>query len=447
MFALLLLSLTAVAFAQNPPLNTLTLPPGFNIEVFANKSWHVRTPRELNVQFYEGATIIYLGTLNTNFKNPIALVDRDSDNKIDASFVLFDAPANINHIDSLAVHPETGQLFFSGFNQTWKCEGNVNELVLNEFNESSRLTCNRWFTCPYNASQAEWHAFHFMDFNLNTKQLCMSFGQPCNECIDKANTPPKSTIMCYDTDTAQHILDGTVWAAGVRNSFGHKFHPKTGKMWFTDNGRDELLSTTNMPDDELNVVNEVGEFFGYPYCHSEGCGDPYQRDVECVSAITDPDLGDGGFTNNCTSNVTLAKQALGPHVGVLGMRFYTGSMFPAKYSNAIFAAEHGSWDRTPLIGYRVGVVFLDDAGQNVVGNDIFIAGWLNDSTQSVWGRVTDLDWLKDGSMILCDDQQQVIYRVWYNVSEDTPQAQQEYQVKKQELQQAYDAAYSRAMMN
>ena len=201
-----------------------------------------------------------------------------------------------------------------------------------------------------------------------------------------------------------------------------------------------------MPDDELNVVSEIGEFFGYPYCHSLGCGDPYNRDINCVSAITDPDLGDGGFTQNCTKNFTLAKQAMSPHVAVVGMRFYTADMFPKRYKNAIFVAEHGSWDRTPLIGYRVGVVFLDESGKNVIANENFIQGWLNDTTQSVWGRVSDLDWLSDGSMILCDDQQNMLYRVWYNASEDTPEAQKGYETVKQQLKQAYHDAYVQSVI-
>ena len=81
-------------------------------------------------------------------------------------------------------------------------------------------------------------------------------------------------------------------------------------VWFTDNGRDNLYTTTNIPDDELNVVNNIGEYFGYPYCHSLGCGNPYQRDINCVSAVTDPSLGDGGYTNNCTTNITLSKQPM-----------------------------------------------------------------------------------------------------------------------------------------
>eukprot|EP01084_Bolivina_argentea_P023404 43650_1 len=445
---LLISIITCIVYAADPPLNKLTLPPGFNIEVFANSSWHVKAPRQINVQFYQGATLIYLATLNNKLKTPIVLVDRDSDNKVDESYILWNAPADMEtQIDALAVHPTTGQLFMSTFNYTYKCNGNANDLVLNHFNSTSRLTCNEWFTAPYPANDPNHHSHHFMDFNPKNNNLCIAYGQPCNECIDKANTPPKSSIICYDVDKAKNALDGTVWASGVRNSYGHKFHPKTGNMWFTDNGRDNLLSTTNMPDDELNVVTEPGQYFGYPYCHSLGCGDPYKRDINCVSAITDPDLGDGGFTNNCTTNFTLAIQPMSPHVAVLGMRFYTGKMFPSKYEGAIFIAEHGSWDRTPLIGYRVSVVFLDDAGEKVVENDNFIQGWLNDTTQSVWGRVDDLDWLSDGSMIICDDQQNVVYRVWYNASEDTPQAQEKYKYVKEELRQAYHDAYETAMLN
>eukprot|EP01084_Bolivina_argentea_P122405 216904_1 len=324
----LLLSLFfALSCAQQPPLNTLTLPPGFNIEVFANKSWHVRAPRELNVQFYQGATIIYLGTLNTNFKNPIALVDRDSDNKIDESYILFNAPTpSTTHIDSIAVHPKTGQLFFSQMDSTFKCEGNANDLILNSFNSTSRLSCTKWFSAPY--TDPGEHCFHFMNFNPTNNELCIAFGQPCNECIDKKNTPPKSSIICYNTDTAKSILDGTIHASGIRNSFGHKFHPKTGKLWFTDNGRDNLYTTTNMPDDELNVVNTIGEYFGYPYCHSLGCGDPYKRDINCVSAITDPDITPSNYTiTNCTSGFTLAIQSLGPHVAAVGMMFYNANKY------------------------------------------------------------------------------------------------------------------------
>eukprot|EP00483_Globobulimina_turgida_P004219 UN04228 len=135
---------------------------------------------------------------------------------------------------------------------------------------------------------------------------------------------------------------------------------------------------------------------------------------------------------------------MSPHVAVLGMRFYAGKMFPAKYKNAIFVAEHGSWDRTPLIGYRMSVVFLDDSGEKVVENDNFIQGWLNDTTQSVWGRVSDLDFLADGSMIIGDDQQSVLYRVYYNASQDTSEAQEKHKIEKERLKQAYDDAYARA---
>ena len=130
------------------------------------------------------------------------------------------------------------------------------------------------------------------------------------------------------------------------------------------------------------------------------------------------------------------------------MKFYTGSMFPAKYQDAIFIAEHGSWDRTPLIGYRIAVVFIGgDNYLDVTEHDIFAQGWLNDTTQSVWGRVNDIDFLSDGSMIVSDDQANVLYRISYDSSTDTPEAQEVYKIKQQELSDAYDKAYQQAMMD
>ena len=106
---------------------------------------------------------------------------------------------------------------------------------------------------------------------------------------------------------------------------------------------------------------------------------------------------------------------MGPHVAVLGMRFYTGDMYPSKYSNSIFVAEHGSWDREPLIGYRV-VNIKTKGNDTITAHDIFIQGWLNDTSQNVWGRPNSLAFLPDGSMIVSDDVANCIYRVYYDKS-------------------------------
>jgi len=228
-------------------------------------------------------------------------------------------------------------------------------------------------------------------------------------------THPKSTIQCFKND---NDLNPTIWAEGLRNSYGMDFHPITHDMWFTDNGRDNLggaNSTThdNEPDDKLNHVSFLGEFFGYPYCHSHGHGNPYQREINNVTAIIDPDLGPGD-TMNCTEGFTLAKQPMGPHVASIGMRFYNMTMFPDDtYYHSIFVCEHGSWDREPLIGYRIANVQVR-GNDTITAHNIFAYGWLNDTTQEVWGRPVDLDFLSDGSMIVSDDYANVIYRIWYD---------------------------------
>eukprot|EP01084_Bolivina_argentea_P122408 216909_1 len=415
-----------IIFAQ-VPLNTITLPPGFNISVWADKATNgINEPRQLNVQFYKGATIVYVGTLNQRNDHIRALVDRDNDQKIDNSYIIFDSPGSNWPLASLVVSPENGQMFINSMEQSYKCDGNVNEQILSSsWTSSSRIKCSPWFKISNYSSDHSVHGLHFMRFNARN-ELCIAFGINCNECVPGDNNY-KSTIRCFNTSTTISPYDGEIWARGIRNSFGFDFHPVTKEMWFTDNGRDNLLTTTNMPDDELNHVSFIGEHFGYPYCHSEGCGNPYQRDINCVTAISDPTIG-SGFTKNCTTGFTLAKQPAGPHVGVLGMRFYDLSyetMFPAKYKNAIFFAQHGSWDRTPLIGYRVSVAYIE-GNNTITGHDIFAQGWLNDTSQSVWGRVADVKFLSDGSMIVSDDQINVIYRIYYNVSQDNEIKQIEY---------------------
>jgi glucose/arabinose dehydrogenase len=170
------------------------------------------------------------------------------------------------------------------------------------------------------------------------------------------------------------------------------WHPGTGELWFTDNGRDTLGD--ELPNDELNRAPKVGLHFGYPYCHQ---GD-----------IVDPDVGAG---KSCAS-YTPPAQKLGPHVAALGMKFYTGAMFPADYRQRIFIAQHGSWNRTPQagpIGYRIMVATL--AGNRVTSYGTFAEGWLAGSR--AWGRPVDLLQLPDGSLLLSDDHAGVIYRITY----------------------------------
>jgi glucose/arabinose dehydrogenase len=229
------------------------------------------------------------------------------------------------------------------------------------------------------------HGWKYLRFGPDG-YLYVPVGAPCNIC-DKGD--PYASI---------HRLkpDGTgfeTFARGIRNTVGFTWHPDTGELWFTDNGRDMLGD--EQPNDELNVAPRAGLHFGYPYCH-EG-------------TINDPEFGQG---KSC-SNYQPPAQKLGAHVAPLGLTFYTGTMFPAEYRNRLFIAQHGSWNRTPAAGhsgYRLMVAKIE--GSKVTGYDVFAEGWLEGGKQA-WGRPVDVLELGDGSLLVSDDRAHAIYRVSY----------------------------------
>jgi glucose/arabinose dehydrogenase len=227
------------------------------------------------------------------------------------------------------------------------------------------------------------HSWRYIGFGPD-ERLYVSIGAPGNA----VNEPDLALILRMAPDGSSR----EVFARGIRNSVGFDWHPQSGELWFTDNGRDMLGD--DLPPGELNRVPDSGLDFGYPYCHA--------------GFITDPDLGDLG---KCENSVAPA-QALGPHVAPLGMIFYTGEMFPAGYRNQIFIAEHGSWNRSAAAGktgYRVALVRLD--GNNAVSYEPFMEGFLDQDR--VLGRPVDLLIAPDGALLVSDDQRGVIYRIFY----------------------------------
>ncbi|MCO5141498.1 MAG: PQQ-dependent sugar dehydrogenase [Oligoflexia bacterium] len=214
------------------------------------------------------------------------------------------------------------------------------------------------------------------------EKLYVPIGAPCN--------------VCKETDTHALLLrmdlngkNKEVVARGIRNTVGFDWHPDTKELWFTDNGRDWLGDDS--PSCELNHMSKVGLHFGFPYCHA---GD-----------VLDPDFGVG---KKCANYIAPA-QKLGPHVAPLGMRFYTGKMFPEKYKNQIFIAEHGSWNRSKRIGYRVMLVRLEN--NKAVSYEPFAEGWLKN--EDVSGRPVDIAIDLDGSLLVSDDFAGAIYRISY----------------------------------
>jgi glucose/arabinose dehydrogenase len=212
--------------------------------------------------------------------------------------------------------------------------------------------------------------------------LYVPVGAPCNICLPEEHY---AVITRLNTNTNER----EIFARGVRNSVGFDWHPQTKELWFTDNGRD--LLGHDAPPDELNRAPRAGLHFGYPFCHG---GD-----------LPDPQFGAG---RPCAEFEPPAAK-LGAHVAALGMRFYAGTQFPAAYRGAIFIAEHGSWNRQPMSGYRITVVKLRDGRPASYEN--FAEGWLDDT--KAWGRPVDVIVAPDGALLVSDDKAGAIYRIAY----------------------------------
>jgi glucose/arabinose dehydrogenase len=201
----------------------------------------------------------------------------------------------------------------------------------------------------------------------------------------------QASIVRIDPKTSKFEIVAT----GIRNSVGMAFDPRTKLLWFTSNARDWLGE--DGPDDILSVIRKKGEEHGYPYCHQGNMADPIYGKFRDCSEFVPPVL------------------RLGPHIAPLGMRFYTGNMFPAEYKNSIFLAQHGSWNRGVKHGYNVIRVVIDGKGK-VVKSEPFLEGFLVDERADppMWGRPVDVQQLKDGSMLVSDDYNGIVYRISYS---------------------------------
>ena len=227
------------------------------------------------------------------------------------------------------------------------------------------------------------HGWKFLRFGPDGK-LYVPVGAPCNIC--EPDLEKYAQIFRIDADgSGMEIV-----ARGVRNTVGFDFHPRTKELWFTDNQRDWL--SEDMPLDELNRLKNVGkDHFGFPYCHS--------------GIMTDPEFGWG---KSCANYVKPAV-TLGAHAAPLGMTFYTGNRFPAKYRGQIFIARHGPWNRTQKFA-DVSVAYLD-ANSNVTKVEPFLTGWVKDN--QYLGRPVDLLVMPDGALLVSDDHNGALYRVSY----------------------------------
>lgn len=345
----------------NSDLDRLNLPEGFKIDIWAE-----------NVENARSMAMSPSGTLFVGSRSKgsvYALKDTDGDNKADKKYVLAEGLTMPN-----GVAFKNGSLFVAEVSKLWRFD-NIEANLENP--SKPKLIYDNYPTETH-------HGWKYIAFGPDGK-LYIPVGAPCNICESEDEIYASITRMNPDGSGKE------VYAKGVRNTVGFTWHPETGEMWFTDNGRDHLGD--NSPQCELNRATKKGQHFGYPYCHS--------------GEISDPEFG-GKF--GCENFVKPARK-LGPHVAPLGLKFYTGNMFPDKYKGNIFIAEHGSWNRTKKIGYRIMMV-TEEAGKGTSYKP-FIDGWLNKTQNEAWGRPVDVLMLDDGSMLISDDYAHQIYRVSY----------------------------------
>jgi glucose/arabinose dehydrogenase len=348
-------------YSQSLPLNTIKLPPGFKIDVFAE----VPDARSMAVS---PSGIVYVG--NKDKDKVYAVKDTDGDKKADKKWVI---ASGLNMPNGVAFHE--GDLYIAEVSRILKIEGIESKLE----NPPKPVVINDDY--PHESH----HGWKYIAFGPDGK-LYVPVGAPCNICESKNEIYATITRLNKDGSGRE------IFARGIRNSVGFTWHPETKELWFTDNGRDSMGD--DIPSCELNHAPKTGMHFGYPYCH-EG-------------SVKDPEFGN----KHPCADFSAPADKLGPHVAPLGLKFYNGSMFPESYKNQIFVAEHGSWDRSKKSGHNVSIVRFNN--NRVVGHEVFASGWLNDATQKVWGRPVDILVLNDGSILISDDQAGVIYRVTYN---------------------------------
>jgi len=343
-------------------LDKIKLPPGFHISVFADQ--------------IENARSLALGAKGTVFVSTrqndkvYALVDADGDGKADKVYIIAHGLKTPNGV---AFH--NGALFIAQVDSIWRLDNIEDHLA------DPPKPVLVFDSLPH----AEHHGWKYIAFGPDNK-LYIPVGAPCNNC-DSSETDPRYASICRINE------DGTgfeIFAHGVRNSVGFDWDPVTKDLWFTDNGRD--MMGDNIPPDKLNHAPKAGMNFGYPYCQG---GD-----------IKDPEYGD----RHPCSDFTPPVVKLDAHVASLGMKFYTGNMFPREYRNQILIAEHGSWNRTKRIGYRISLVRFNKDSTTTYTR--FAEGWLQGETP--WGRPVDLLQLKDGSLLVSDDFGDAVYRITYD---------------------------------
>jgi glucose/arabinose dehydrogenase len=338
-------------------LSAVKMPPGFAIGVYADNVPGARS------MVLSPSGVLYVGTRKTG--SVYAVLDQDRDMRADRVITLAEGLEMPN-----GVALWEGDLYVAEVHRILKFRQIESQLLKPP---AAEVVYDQF---PRDRS----HGWKFIRFGPDGR-LYAPVGAPCNVCLRENEVYATITRLNRDGSGFE------IFAHGVRNSVGFDWHPQTGEMWFTDNGRDWLGD--DQPPDELNRAPAKGLHFGFPYCHG--------------GVLADPEFG----SQRSCGQFTAPSVQLGAHVAALGMRFYTGRMFPGEYHNQIFIAEHGSWNRSRKSGYRITLVRMD--GGEVVGYEPFARGWRIGN--AAWGRPVDVEVMRDGSLLVSDDTNGVIYRI------------------------------------
>lgn len=343
------------------PLEKIVLPEGFSIDVFA-----------ANVENARSMALSPKGTLFVGTRGQgdvYAIVDKNQDYKADKVYTIATGLKMPN-----GVAFRDGDLYVAEVNRILKYENIEKRLD----NPPAPIVLNDTYPSETH------HGWKYIAFGPDGK-LYVPVGAPCNICESEDDI--FNTITRINPDgSGREIVQ-----RGIRNTVGFTWHPETGELWFTDNGRDWLGDDS--PACELNHAPKDGMHFGYPYCHQGDLPDPKFGEKYPCSDFTPP------------------VQQLGPHSAPLGLEFYTGNQFPDTYKHQVIIAEHGSWNRSTKIGYQLSLVTLE--GSKAIGYQPFAKGWLDETQDEPWGRPVDIEQLPDGSILVSDDFANAIYRISY----------------------------------
>lgn len=355
------LSIAAEAYDNNNPasglVKRLVVPDGLHVELVAGS---IPDARQMALS-KDGATL-FVGTFKQGVVYRLRLDDAGKATQVETLLEGLTLPSGI----ALREHNGREDLYVGALNEIWVVENALES-------KASRLLTDK-------LPDKQHHGWKYLRFGPDG-MLYVPVGAPCNIC--KSKDPRFASILRMDPDTGV----SEPYVEGIRNSMGLAFHPMTEQLWFTDNGRD--MMGDDVPPEEVNIVTVRGQHFGYPFIHAVN--------------VPDPEFGEGADPGKFTK----PSYTIQAHSAALGLTFNTGAGLGIAWQGSVLIAEHGSWNRTEMVGYRVSALVPDAAGTMTLKP--FMTGFIQDG--KVVGRPNDVLITREGDLLVSDDVSNAVYRV------------------------------------